>query len=198
MSNFWETEYKECLSLLKYYDERHQSLVKFAAGLSSAIPSLLMSIYGLKNINQNIFWNFTLLISGLTALGLLTIFAVMVQNRLYFVYPTRQVNALRKHFLSEDGNKFNQNQMYLSTTFNAFKLLSTQTLLNLFVCLQIGLFIAISRFSYSFDGTEVDLLIEKSVCYGVITSLVIFIVASLYLHAESKKHPDNSVHRQTP
>ena len=100
--------------------------------------------------------------------------------------------------LAGEEDKFNQNQMYLSTTFNAFKLLSTQTLLNLFVCLQIGLFIAISRFSYSFDGTEVDLLIEKSVCYGVITSLVIFIVASLYLHAESKKHPDNSVHRQTP
>lgn len=198
MSNFWETEYKECLSLLKYYDERHQSLVKFAAGLSSAIPSLLMSIYGLKNINQAIFWNFTLFISALTALGLITIFTVMVQNRLYFVYPTRQVNALRQYFLSEDGNKFNQNQMYLSTTFNAFKLLSTQTLLNLFVCLQIGLFIGISRFSYSFDGIEIDLLIKKSACYAIFTSIVVFIIASLYLHTESKKHPDMSIHRQTP
>ena len=196
MSSFLETEYKECLSLLKYYDERHQSLVKFAAGLSSGIPSLLMGIYGLKNINQDVFWDFAFFISMLTTIGLLTIFVVMIQNRLYFVYPARQVNALRKHLLFIEESMFNDNQMYLTTNINAFKLFSTQTLLNLFVCFQIGIFAALSLFGYCIDICNQNELIRVSVILGMIIVFVVFTVSSYYLNAASKHHPDRSIHRQ--
>ena len=52
MNDFLKTEYEQCLSLIKYYDERHHSLVKYASGLSSAFPSLLMAIYHRVNFGM--------------------------------------------------------------------------------------------------------------------------------------------------
>lgn len=197
MSNFLENEYKECYSLLKHYDERHQSLVKFISGISGAIPSLLLSLYSLKNMDSIVFWKFTFIIFLVTTISLLALLMIMVQNRLYFIYPARQVNAIRTYHLAKEDNDFNNNQMYLSTTFNAFKFFSVHTLLNLFTSIQVGIFFGGSFFSYftlnncTYHPTIISFL------SGGIFSLFVFSTSSYYLYRMSLYHPDRSIHRHT-
>lgn len=193
MNEFLKIEYEQCLDLVKYYDERHQSLVKFCAAMSSAVPSLLLAIFQLGNNVAVHFWIFTSIISLATALGLLAIFTVLVQTRLYFIYPTRQVNAIRRVAL-QTQNVFNDNQMYLDTTFNAFKWTSSHTLLNGFVVLQIGMFIGLFIYS-TFIGTEAQkYLLWLAACVGLLSSILIFGFSAWYLYSKSKQHPDASVH----
>jgi hypothetical protein len=193
MNEFLKIEYEQCLSLIKYYDERHQSLVKFCAGLSSAVPSLLLAIFQLGGQAATHFWEFTALISGVTALGLLAVFTVLVQTRLYFIYPARQVNAIRRVGL-ESQTEFSNNQMYLDTTFNAFKWSSSHTLLNAFVALQIGAFLAVLAYSlYSGSATQGCVIFVASGA-GLFFSALVFGSSAWYLHTKSKQHPDESIH----
>lgn len=199
MNEFLKLEYEQCLKLITYYDERHHSLVKYAAGLSSAIPSLLLAIWNLSNGANVYFWQFATLISVITAIGLSSIFTVMVQTRLYFIYPVRQVNAIREVSLADNevAKVFSNNQMYLSTNFSAFKLLSAHTVLNGFIALQIGAFFGLSLFCYMFDGVdEGTTLIYESVVAGLIVASAIFGLSAWYLHVMSKYHPDVSVHNK--
>jgi hypothetical protein len=116
MNEFLKLEYEQCLSLIKYYDERHHSLVKYSSGLSSAVPSLLLAVYQLSGSAVNYFWQFTTIISVVTTIGLLSLFTVLIQNRLYFIYPARQVNSIRKNSLENLVEANFENQMYLNTT----------------------------------------------------------------------------------
>jgi len=151
MNEFLKIEYEQCLKLISYYDERHQSLVKYASSISSAIPTLLFAIWNLGNGANQYFWQFATLISGITAISLLSIFTVLTQTRLYFVYPARQINAIRKLSLKNIAPEFCDNQMYLDTKFSAFKWFSTQTVLNGFIALQIGAFIGLTVFCSLFS-----------------------------------------------
>lgn len=193
MDEFLKIEYEQCLSLIKYYDERHQSLVKFCAGLSSAVPSLLLAIFQLGNGVSVHFWKFTAVISIGTALGLLAIFTVLIQTRLYFIYPARQVNAIRLTVLQAQS-VFTNNQMYLDTEFSAFKWLSSHTLLNAFVVLQIGVFIAMSVYSMKIDTVNQNCLLWVAIGAGLFVALVIFGLSAWYLYSKSKQHPDVSIH----
>ena len=57
MNEFLEAEYEQCLSLIKYYDERCHALVNYASGMSSALPSLLLAIYRLGGNATGYFCN---------------------------------------------------------------------------------------------------------------------------------------------
>lgn len=195
MDEFLKIEYEQCLSLIKYYDERHQSLVKFCAGLSSAVPSLLLAIFQLGGQAATHFWEFTALISGVTALGLLAIFTVLVQTRLYFIYPARQVNAIRRIGLGSQ-TEFSNNQMYLDTTFSAFKWSSSHTLLNAFVTLQIGAFSSLLVYSLFVGSTTQGCVIFVASGVGLFISALVFGSSAWYLHTKSKRHPDESIHRR--
>jgi len=116
--------------------------------MSSAIPSLLLAIYQLGGNTEQYFWQFSLLISLVTTLGLASIFTVLIQTRLYFIYPVRQVNSIRRYSLEELGEIGFENQMYLNTSFNAFKWRSSHTFLNMFVAAQAGIFAGFSIYSY--------------------------------------------------
>lgn len=196
MDDFLKTEYEQCFSLIKYYDERHQSLVKYASGLSGAIPSLLLAIYQLSGNAEQYFWKFTFIISLVATLGLLSIFTVLIQTRLYFIYPVRQVNSIRQYCLEQlEGKEFN-NQMYLSTSFNAFKWTSAHTLLNFFVSMQVGIFAGLTAYTYMLLQYPQQCCVKDSVGIGLLFSLILFIFSSLYLYVNSKYHPDKSIHKE--
>ncbi len=196
MNEFLKTEYEQCLMLLKYYDERHQSLIKFASGLSSGVPSLLLAFYGLGGATTMHFWKFASLLSAMTAISLLAIFTVMVQVRLYFVYPARQVNAIRRSALKDVSGLFTNNQMYLDTTFSAFKWSSAHSLLNAFVALQIGAFTGLAVFSLYFESRDTDCLVLISGGVGIATAGIVFGLSAWYLHRKSKYHADRSIHNR--
>ncbi len=197
MNEFLKLEYEQCLSLIKYYDERHHSLVKYSSGLSSAVPSLLLAVYQLSGSAVNYFWQFTTIISVVTTIGLLSLFTVLIQNRLYFIYPARQVNSIRKNSLENLVEENFENQMYLNTTFNAFKWSSSQTLLNLFVAMQVSAFLGLSIFSYQKIICPSEYSIGWPLIVGHITLFTLFGLSARYLYSNSKYHPDKSVHRET-
>jgi len=196
MNEFLKTEYEQCLSLIKYYDERHHALVKYASGLSGAIPSLLLAIYQLGENTSQYFWQFTLIISLLTTLGLLSIFTVLIQTRLYFIYPVRQVNSIRRFSLKELNDSDFTNQMYLNTSFNAFKWSSSHTLLNLFIAMQVGVFTGLGVYSYMVIKGAQGCVISTTLSIGILMTVLLFGSSALYLYKNSKYHPDKSIHKE--
>lgn len=193
MDKFEEIEYKQCLASLKYYDDRHLSLLKFATGISSAVPPVIFALYNLDIETDLEYWNFVTFLSLITALGLSALFVAMIQNRLYFIYPARQVNSIRKsQFLGKNPPIF-QNQMYTDVDINAFKWMSSQTLMNLFVSFQISFFLGMAHFSINIEEFTNYSSIYSSLSVVVITALLIFCFSSLYLSVKSKFHPNISV-----
>jgi hypothetical protein len=194
MDKFEEIEYKQCLASLKYYDDRYLSILKFATGISSAVPPVIFALYNLDIETDLEYWNFVTFLSLITALGLSALFVAMIQNRLYFIYPARQVNSIRKsQFLGKNPPIF-QNQMYTDVDINAFKWMSSQTLMNVFVSFQISFFLGMAHFSINIEKFTNNSSIYGSLSVVVITALLIFCFSSLYLSIKSKFHPNISVH----
>ena len=197
MNDYLKSEYDQCFSLIKYYDDKHLSLVKYSVGLSSGIPAFLIAIFrfGPADIKAQI-WALTGLVTLMTFLSLLILYVVLVQNRLYFIYPARQVNAIRKLYIEKmiDEECFH-NQMYVSTKFNAWKWLSSQTLLILFVAFQIGVFLGVSVFSFNYNPNAESSLIYMAGLVGFIFFVVIFLLAAIYLSVASTATADQSIHR---
>lgn len=194
MDDFLKLEYQGCLDLLKYYDERHLSLVKVTTAVSSSVISLIFGFYTLSPSAHPYFWHFSAVLTGIAAVGLLTIFAAMVQNRLYFIYPTRQVNAIRHSALSRPTMDFSNNQMYLATDINPFKPLSLHTLMNFLVALQVGALFAFSWFAISVDFENVAPSILQALLVAGAATLVLFALSALYLTNRGQYHPDKAVH----
>tara|TARA_R110001583_G_scaffold7448_3_gene36866 strand:+ start:1752 stop:2255 length:504 start_codon:yes stop_codon:yes gene_type:complete len=165
--------------------------------MSSAIPSILMAIYQLGGNAADYYWQFTFVIALVTTLALLSLFVVLIQTRLYFIYPARQVNSIRRHHLKKiEGEKF-ENQMYLNTTFSAFKWRSSQTLLNVFIAAQMGVFAGLTIYSYlKLTGVQ-DCIVSLSAGTGIICTLLAFALSASYLFQSSKYHPDKSIHRES-
>ena len=197
MDNFDKVEYEQCLALLKYYDDRHLSLLKFATGISSAVPSVIFAFHKLGGTASSGYWDFVTFLSLITALSLLILFVAMVQNRLYFIYPARQVNSIRKSQFQVENAPLFQNQMYTDVNFSAFKWVSSHALMNMFVSFQISIFFGLAYFSINIEKSTNSCLVYGSLIVAVVIALIIFSVSSVYLSRKSKFHPDISIHRKT-
>jgi len=193
MDKFEEIEYKQCLASLKYYDDRHLSLLKFATGISSVAPPIIYALYNLDIETDLDYWNFMTFLSLITAIGLSALFVAMIQNRLYFIYPARQVNSIRKSQFQSKNPPVFQNQMYTDVDINAFKWMSSQTLMNLFVSFQISFFLGMAYFSINIEKFTNSSSIYNSLFVVIIAALVIFGFSSLYLSIKSKFHPGINV-----
>jgi len=193
MDKFEEIEYKQCLASLKYYDDRHLSLLKFATGISSVAPPIIYALYNLDIETDLDYWSFMTFLSLITAIGLSALFVAMIQNRLYFIYPARQVNSIRKSQFQSKNPPVFQNQMYTDVDINAFKWMSSQTLMNLFVSFQISFFLGMAYFSINIEKFTNSSSIYNSLFVVIITALLIFGFSSLYLSIKSKFHPSINV-----
>lgn len=194
MNEFLKLEYEKCMDLVKYYDERHHSLMKFAVGLSTGVPTLLLGIFGLGSNIASVFWDVAAFICLVTMVGLLSIQAAITQTRLYFVYPARQLNAIRRESLRTVAKDFADNQMYLDTTFNAFKWNSSQTIQQAIVALQVGLFAGLALFAWNAVSTNRASNIITSSIVALLTAVLVFLVSARYLTQKSSFHPDKAVH----
>jgi len=197
MNDFLKLEYEQCMGLVKYYDERHHALMKYAVSISSGVPTMLLGIYGLGANITPVFWNAAAVICLIiTMLGLVSILAAITQTRLYFVYPARQLNAIRAEFLRTVAQSFTDNQMYLDTTFNAFKLYSSHTVQQAMVALQVGLFAGLFVFALNVTTlpSATNICIGTNVAISV--AVAAFLTSARYLHKKSSLHPDKAVHQK--
>ena len=197
MKDFLRSEYEQCMSLVKYYDERQFSLFKYSATIASAVPNLLVAIFKLGEGAKEYFWRLALLSSLASAIAISSIFLGLVQTRLYFVYPVRQVNAIRAYFLKSIPSDEFENQMYLSTTLKAFKWLSSQTLMMAIVALEVALFFSCAVYSSLQLVPGQTCGVVASIIVGVLIASGMLALSGYYLHTQSVKAADKSVHRES-
>ena len=196
MSGFLLKEYEECFAQLRFYDDRQLSLLKFSIAVSSSVAAGISALYRIFKIADGFFWLSVALICGVVSVGLFLIFVSMIQNRLYYIYPTRQVNALRKFLIESENREFlKHNQMYVKTDFSAFKWRSTQTLMIGGVAFLNSLSFGFAVFS-NFKFLQIDFM--NSVAIGILAGITFFAVivfsGGKYLIEASRQRADKSVH----
>lgn len=192
MDDFLRLEYEQCLALIKYYDERLNDLVKFASGLSAAVPSVVFAFNGLGGRGPSYFWQFVGFASTAAMLSLWSVFTALVQNRLYFTYAARQVNAIRRRMVIESG--FENNRMYTDDSFPAFKWRSAHTVLYGFVCLQASLFLAVTVFALLQAGMLFGWAILISLASALLVGSFAIWRAATYLSNRGRLSADEGVH----
>lgn len=180
---------------MRAYDERQERLVKFQVTLSSITGTIMLSLLKLQLFEGNMifFLKLFFVVSIISFVCGLVIFGAMVQNRLYFVYSARQINAIRKYLLRKEASDFKDNQMYLSKDFSAFKLFSIQTFMLLGVSFVSSTFLAFGLYSRC-------LLVNKPLPLWGLSLLIIvamfvqMLFAATYLLIQGSKHADKAIH----
>ena len=168
-------------------------MIGYTITIASLVPTVLLALYQISGEKINpIYW---LLQSGVlftTFIALLIVFMYLVQNRLYFIYLARQLNAIRRYFL-EQNSDFKNNQMYTDYEFSGFKWMSTHILILIGVAIIASIFWIGALFSFAvYLGLNHNYWI--SLVSGIIIFVVIIIRSKYYLSEKSKKSADNAVH----
>jgi len=192
-NDFLLKEYEECFAQVRVHDETQKSMIGFTITIASLVPTVLLALYQISGEKINpIYW---LLQSGVlftTFIALLIVFTYLVQNRLYFIYPARQLNAIRRYFLEQNPD-FKKNQMYTDYKFSGFKWMSTHILILIGVTVIASIFWIGALFSFGlYLGLNHNYWI--SLFSGIIIFIAIITRAKYYLLEKSKKSADNAVH----
>ena len=192
---FLYKEYEECFKQLRYYDDRQFSLLKFAITISSSVATGVFAIYKLFGINAPRFWLACAFISFVVCWSIFLIFWMMVRNRLYYIFPVRQVNSIRKYLIKKETHDFfDNNQMYISTNMFAFKKNSIQTLMFIGVLLLSTLFFSfcVGALVYYFAFNFISII-----CFPFIVGSLFFLinmsVASSYLKSRDNLDSDRAI-----
>ena len=124
---------------------------------------------------------------------LLLAFISMLQNRLYFIFIARQINAIREYLLQNESRDFKNNQLYTSTNFSACKIFSVHSFL------LVGSALLCALFGSTFFYSLTMCLFEKNYfCINIFSFFIIFctLVVSgfFYLSIQSNKTSDIAIH----
>jgi hypothetical protein len=190
-------EYELCFEQLRFYDERHESILKYMFSLTSAVATAQFAVYQFLHGATVGFFGFEALLSGLVFIATLLMFMALLQNRLYFVYVARQLNAIRGYLMEVEADGFKNNQMYTSFDFPALKPLSVHTFTLIGAAMISSLFAGSSAYALSpaLGGKACGAL-------GVGTSLVVLVAEAAigisYLSSSGRKTADEAVHRRKP
>lgn len=192
-NQFLYKEYEECFKQLRFYDERQSAFVKYVMTISSITGTILLGLIKFFDNDIKTFLTFQSIITLIVFIGISIILLCMIQNRLYFTFTARQINAIRKYLLENECPNFNENQMYLSTNFSAFKLFSTHTLMIFGIAVVSSLYLSASAYSIiKLNDIKNNLII---VLFIFFFSLVIQLLFSfLYLTMQSRKNADQAIH----
>jgi hypothetical protein len=162
--------------------------------LTAAVATAQFAVYQYLHGATVGFFGFEALLSGLVFIATLLLFMALVQNRLYFVYVARQLNAIRGYLMEVEAAGFKNNKMYTSFDFPALKPFSVHTFTLIGAALISSLFAGISAYSVSpaLGG-------ERCEAVGVITFIAVFVgeagVGIWYLSASGRRTGDQAVHR---
>lgn len=140
-------EYELCFEQLRFYDKRQANLVKFVLTLTSSIATALFAVSQVKDVSPIFFWKSLFAVTSIVFIATLVVYVALLQNRLYFVFVARQINAIRKYFLEHECQQFKENQMYLSTKIRASSLLSIHSAMLLGVTLISSLYAAVTFYA---------------------------------------------------
>ncbi|MGA9061339.1 MAG: hypothetical protein WB341_06695 [Terracidiphilus sp.] len=186
-------EYELCFEQLRFYDARQESLLKYLCSLTSAVATAQFAVYQLLRGATTQFLGWEGILSGLVFIGTVLLYLAMLQNRLYFVFVARQLNAIRGYLMEFAADGFVKNQMYTSTNFPALKPLSVHTLQLIGAALISSLFAGASVYGlFAFLSCKLNILMAGQACL-----LVLAVEVSggmLHLHFQGRKSADKAIH----
>ncbi len=190
-------EYELCFEQLRFYDERHESILKYIFSLTSAVATAQFAVYQLLHGATVSFFLCQALLSGLVFVATLLLALAMLQDRLYFVYIARQLNAIRKYLMEVDAGGFKNNQLYTSTDFPALKPFSVHTFQLLGAALISSLFAGLCAYAISaVFGWKTRVWIGLGTCLLI---LAVEVGGGIkYVSASDEKTADETIHRKRP
>jgi hypothetical protein len=188
-------EYELCFEQLRFYDERHEKVLTYTFNLTAAAATAQFAIFNLLHGATVGFFEFAAILSGLIFIATVLLFMAQLQNRLYFVYVARQLNAIRGYLMSVDAASFRNNQMYTSFDFPALRPFSVHTFTLIGSALISSLFAGGCAYAIGPAVGHAGCL-----AVGVETGLVILVAESAcgigYLLRAGSKSADKVIHSQ--
>jgi len=190
-------EYELCFEQLRFYDKRQESILKYMLSLTSAIATAQFAVYQLLRGATASFFGCIAILSGLVFIASLLLFVAMLQNRLYFVYTARQLNAIRGYLMEVAAEGFTKNQLYTSTDFPALKPFSVHTFILLGTALISSLFAGASGYA-----VRPSFGCKPSLGIGVAAFLLVLAAevagGMKYLSVSGRKTADEAIHLKPP
>lgn len=192
-NTFLHKEYELCFGQLRFYDERQTNLLKYLFTLTSTIAAAQFALYKVFNSTTHEFFLCLAFLSIVVLTGSFLIYLSMLQNRLYFVFMARQINAIRGHLMKHEAPMFTENQLYTKTDFSAIKPFSVHTYK------LVGAAFITALFAGSSTYAILQLVGYISIWYSVviISASVFFGIAIggyFYLKIQGAKSADEAVH----
>lgn len=193
-SEFLLKEYGLCFEQLRFYDSRQQELLKYLFTLTSATAAAQFAVLQFLGKPTIVFFAAQGFLSLVVFTASLLLYLMMLQNRLYFVFIARQINAIRKHMLQTDAIAFAENQLYTSTSFSAFKWSSVHSFQMLGASMISSLFAAVSTFGILHAIKASGTLLSAVFVWLAVLATEVF-AGAIYLKSANKKGADTAVHQ---
>lgn len=186
-------EYEIGFDQLRFYDERENNILKYLVSLTTAVATAQFAIFKyLQGVNES-FFLCQLFLSVIVFIATLLFYLAMLQNRLYFVYTARQLNAIRGFLMKKEAPRFKDNQLYTAANFSALNPFSVHTFQLLCAVILSALFAGLSAFAFS---NAVFCSSKKIAIAAVvlITAGVEIVGGIMFLSAKSKMNADEAIH----
>lgn len=193
-NQFLLKEYEMCFEQLRFYDTRSSNLLKYLFALTTSVATAQFAIYKLNQTFNESFYIFQVFLSAIVFIASVLLFLSMLQNRLYFVYIARQINAIRGFFLNIDSSEFKSNQLYTSTNFPALKPFSVHTFQLLGSAMLCGLYAGSLACGISSLSKNPENKLIWGSCVFILMSILLSIIGAVYLSKTGSKKADNAIH----
>jgi len=186
-------EYELSYKQLQYYDDRQNDLMKYTFTLTSSVATAQFAVFKFFNGVTKDFFTFQTTLSVIVFVSTLLLYLAMLQNRIYFVYMARQLNAIRGYLMATEAAGFHNNQLYTSTNFSPLKPSSVHTFQLLGVTFISSLFAGISAYAFSSAlGNDCSIFIACIV--AAVVEIAELLGGIIYLSSANKKTADHAVH----
>lgn len=194
-NEFLLKEYECSYEQLRYYDSKNSILLKYLFTLTTSVATAQFAIYKLTSTITQGFWACHFFLSLVVFVATLLIFVSMLQNRIYFVFTAKQLNAIREFLLQTECPEFSNNQLYTSTDFPAIKASSVHTFKIIGAALVSSVFAASSTFA-AYPLMELPSQTASTVVAFLVVLLTEIIGGVAYLKITGDKKADEAVHRK--
>lgn len=192
-NEYLHKEYELCFEQLRFYDTRHSSILKYLFSLTSAVATAQFAVFKfLKGPTQE-FFACQAFLSVVVFIATLLLFLAMLQNRLYFVYIARQLNAIRGYLMDTEAEGFTDNQLYTNTDFPALKPSSVHSFQLLGAALISAMFAALSAYA-TCKALASGSSLSSAVLVGLVVAGVEIGGGIKYLSGVGRKTADHAVH----
>jgi hypothetical protein len=192
-SEYLLKEYTTSHEQLRFYDERHSDILKYLFSLTSLVATAQFAVFKLVQGPTAGFFACQALLSFIVFIATLLLYLAMLQNRLYFVFTARQINAIRDFFMRSEAGEFHNNQLYTSTDFPAFKPSSVHTFQLIGAAFISSLFAGLSAYAVlpACGGTQCK---ELGLAVALIIAALEIIGGITYLSKGGKGTADEIIH----